>query len=228
MIIQTLKLLPITTIAVAAIIQPGHATLRTLSQLSPGDYCNTDCQTQSCHIMEKSNSTVPATDMPNWPTCTSANTADISDGGIDGECWINKTPGNYVLCTRTIEQACSLLHGGNDTTYTAWKTYNSTNHSVSQYEMNEINSSNSYYCNVTTTIKYGCAANYYATSGAGTSNISCTACPSSQTGGLGLGVGQGSSPIGTTSITDCYIPQDEEICDTSGCFDLMNKCYYKN
>lgn len=227
MIIRTATMVSISAIMMTAILQPAQATLRNISQLSPGDYCNTDCQTQTCHIMEKTDSSIPASKMPNLPTCTSANTADISDGGITGECWISKTPGNYVICTRMIENACDLLHGGSGIDYTSWETYNSTNHSVSRYEITE-NNSDYYYCKTTTVIQYGCAANYYATSGTDTSSINCTACPSSQAGGLGLGVGQGTSPIGTTSITDCYIPQDEEICDASGCFDLMNKCYYKN
>lgn len=227
MIIRTATLAPILVIAMATIPEPAQSSLRSLSQLSPGDYCNTDCQTTSCHIMEKTDTTVPASEMQDHPTCTNENTADISDGGDFGDCWLNKTPGNYVICTRTIENACNLLHDGNDIDYTSWKTYNNTNHSVSRYEITST-SSNYYYCKTTTVTKYGCAANYYATSGSDTSSIKCTACPSSKTGGLGDGVSQGASPVGSTSIIDCYIPKDEEICDASGCFDLMDKCYYKN
>ena len=78
----------------------------------------------------------------------------------------------------------------------------------------------------TKTPQYRCADSYYGTTTDGTSG--CTPCPSSQAGGLGSGVTQGSCEPGSTSITACYIPYNEELCDNSGCYDTPEDCYYKN
>lgn len=73
--------------------------------------------------------------------------------------------------------------------------------------------------------EYRCAANYYGQSTDGATG--CTPCPSSEMG-LGTGEPQGYSSAGSISITRCFIPQDYEICDSSGCFDTTNDCYYQN
>lgn len=80
-------------------------------------------------------------------------------------------------------------------------------------------------CNKLT--EYRCAQNYYGTPSLGGTS-GCTRCPSSQAGGLGSGVPYGdTATAGTTDITGCYIPENEEICDTTGCFDTPEDCYYK-
>lgn len=69
---------------------------------------------------------------------------------------------------------------------------------------------------------FKCKATYYKNG-----NV-CKRCPSSKDGGLGEGEAWGSSSVGATAITDCFIPQDIEICDDTGCFDTVGDCYWKN
>lgn len=74
--------------------------------------------------------------------------------------------------------------------------------------------------------EYRCADGYYGSSTNGTSG--CTRCPGSEAGGLGTGDIHGYSNAGTTTITGCYLSEGDEICDSTGCFDLMSDCYWKN
>lgn len=76
----------------------------------------------------------------------------------------------------------------------------------------------------TKTTEYRCAETYYGTSTDG--KTGCTRCPSSKDGGLGDGDPYGNSDAGTTDITGCYIPAGDEICDATGCFDVIADCYY--
>lgn len=66
------------------------------------------------------------------------------------------------------------------------------------------------------TFLYRCAAGYY---GSPTSSLSgCTECPS-----------PGTSVAGSnTSKTDCYIPANTQLTDSSGTFTYTTNCYYSN
>ena len=225
MIIRTKTIGTIATIAITAMIQSANAKLVDISKLTftSTGYCNDSCTEPRCPVAFKTDSSARPTTVPNFPTCTDDNTSDI---GAE-TCWRNKASGNYIICTSAEENACNLFQSTIKSSSTTWQTNNSSTHSVYR-TIETSNSSTYYYCATTSTKEYGCAANYYATSGTGTSNINCTLCPSSLSGGLGSGESNGYSATGNTLITGCYIPQDIEICDSPGCFDTTKDCYYKN
>ena len=225
MIIRTKTIGTIATIAITAMIQSANAKLVDISKLTftSTGYCNDSCTEPRCPVAFKTDSTARPTTMQALPTCTDDNTNDI---GV-ASCWRNKTSGNYIICTTVEEHACDMFKAGIKAATGSWATHNSSNHSVAR-DIEATDSSNYYHCKTTKTKEYGCAANYYATSGTGTSSINCTLCPSSLSGGLGSGESNGYSATGNTLITGCYIPQDIEICDSPGCFDTTKDCYYKN
>lgn len=200
-----IKTIPVATIiTIATIISPAHAYLRSPSSLSPGDFCNTSCQTGSCGVMHKYNAPyIPEEVLNDFDQCTDESTQDI----LFHSCWINKTAGNYMLCSQP-ENACSLFSSGGNEDY---HTLNSSKHSV---QMIEHDSSEYYFCQAST--QYGCEENYYALSGIGTSNISCTPCPSN-----------GKSATGNVYITGCYLPSGTTGTDTTGNYKYTADCYYK-
>lgn len=67
--------------------------------------------------------------------------------------------------------------------------------------------------------EYGCAAGYYTTSTTPSATMTCQRCPSS--GGI-----YGTSAIGNTSITGCYIPGGTSYNDGTGQISLSGDCYY--
>jgi len=66
-----------------------------------------------------------------------------------------------------------------------------------------------------TETEYGCDTSYYSTGGSGAS-ITCALCPT-----------PGTSDIGTTNITECYIPMGTAFSDTTGNGTYINDCHYK-
>lgn len=223
MIIRIKTIGTIAAIAIAFTNIPANAYLKSASSIQPGEYCNTSCTYKGCPVLEKTNATVLDFDLlQNLPNCTDANTQSHDSTTL---CWLNITPGNYMLCSGSDENACTLFYLDHPYT-TNWTTYNNSRYSVIRQTTSQNNSSY-YYCQATTTTEYGCDTNYYATSGIGTSNINCVKCLNSEEGGAGTGeIGQ--SNIGTTSITQCFIERGNEICNSTGCFDYMQDCYYKN
>lgn len=67
---------------------------------------------------------------------------------------------------------------------------------------------------------FKCTAGYYKHASDATS---CSTCPGLNVGGLTV---LGTSATGATSVTQCYIPDWEEICDDTGCFEFDEDCYY--
>jgi hypothetical protein len=57
---------------------------------------------------------------------------------------------------------------------------------------------------------FSCMAGYYK------NGTECTACPTG-----------GTSVVGSTDITDCYIPKNTTDSDTTGGFTYTDNCYYK-
>lgn len=209
-----------------AALSPAHAYLKSAGSLSPGDYCNTDCTTMACLLAVKSNIDIPTSMLMYYPNCTDDNTSDAG-----GTCWLNKSPGNYILCDSGGENACSLFNasisGGISSEsesyyYTDWVTYNSNQRSVTRTAYKLSSNSNYYYCQTTKTTEYGCKANYYATSGVGTSLINCaTPCPTSD------GI-SGQSSVGNTALTSCHIPMGATGSNSTGKFTYAGTSYYCN
>lgn len=76
-----------------------------------------------------------------------------------------------------------------------------------------------------------CKANYYrtsTTSGSGFSQTTTYKCPACPTYATVSGNVQGSSSSGSTSITQCYIPQGKENDDDTGVYEYTDDCYYKS
>lgn len=69
-------------------------------------------------------------------------------------------------------------------------------------------------CSCSRTYSYKCAAGYY---GQPKSSFmgQCTECP-----------GNGTSAVGSTSITSCYLPSGTSCSDTSGTCTYTSNCYY--
>ncbi|MDE6478555.1 MAG: hypothetical protein K2L94_04910, partial [Alphaproteobacteria bacterium] len=207
--------------AVATWASPGHAYLRTAGSLSPGDYCNTDCTTMACMLAVKTDIDVSFDTFTYYPDCTDDNTSDTGS-----TCWLSKTPGNYVLCDMGGESACSLYSASgaimnSGVHYSAWTTYNSTNHTVQRHKYIMNDSSNYYNCQTTKVVEYGCMANYYTTSSTATASTSCSACPTSD------GI-SGRSAAGNVAITGCYIPSGSTGSNTTGTFIYDGNSYYCN
>lgn len=100
-------------------------------------------------------------------------------------------------------------------TYSAW-TSDSANRVKRDFSQHVIEEP--YKCKKTTSIEYGCAANYYKSAGSGAS-MTCTICPS--TGGIA-----GQNQIGDTDITTCCIPAGTAFSDTYGSGKYTEKCCY--
>lgn len=198
---------------------PAHAYLRSLAELSPGDYCNTECQTFGCPIMIAANFDIPPSYALDIPDCTS----DYTDS-YQGSCWLNKQQANYMICDSGMELGCNIydylfdfaLVSGT-THYSYWERLNAN--AVIRKKMSIISGyddGNNTACTVQNSPEYGCKENYYAISGTGTSSINCTACISS-----------GRSEIGNSSVTGCYMPKDSSFSDSSGTGIYTANCYYK-
>ncbi len=84
----------------------------------------------------------------------------------------------------------------------------------------------------TGTTYFYCNVNYY------NKNNGCTLCPDSKTGtkgfweeGSGDAVSGNTYDTGAGDITDCYIDGLNELgtlCDSTGCFELTDECFYSN
>ncbi len=201
--------------AISAMMSPAYAYLRSPSTLSPGDYCDTECQSSECMRMFKTNLDIDVDQMNYLPDCSDVDTTDT----YGESCWLNKSKGNYMVCNYDGETACSFFFatgGLNDYRdgyfYSNWVRFTSA---VVLRSKSKIIDDSYYNCTAQITLEYGCAANMYATSGTGTSSIKCTACPQS-----------GHSPEGNTSISDCYLPKGTSFCDDTGCGEITENCPY--
>lgn len=84
----------------------------------------------------------------------------------------------------------------------------------------------------TGTTIFKCDVNYYK------NGNGCTACPGSKTGtngfwykSSGSGVRGETYGVGATSITECYLDGLNNLgtlCDSTGCFELTDECFYSN
>ena len=63
-----------------------------------------------------------------------------------------------------------------------------------------------------------CRVGYYSSGG----TTACTRCPSSG------GVYGTTDSTGSTAITDCFIPADTDMTDTTGTYHFADDCYYTN
>lgn len=122
------------------------------------------------------------------------------------------------LCTNSIPKICRALDIFD--TPPSWATnyicgYNVWTANGTGYEQQIETTTENETC-ISVNKTYRCAAGYYGTTTNGTSG--CTKCPT-----------PGTSNTGTnTSMTQCYIPADTEMSDSSGTYIYTKNCYYSN
>lgn len=186
---------------------------RTLTQEKPGDCTNITATRCTC--------TNGCTDVT-WTTSGMATGYEysIQCGSTCDTSRKYRCAADYYGTTTNGTTGCQ--HKDNCISDTVYKSFGSTGY---ERKITRGYNSTSRTC-VDRVVSYRCAPNYYGTSTNGTSG--CTQCPGSEAGGLGAGETNGTSNAGTTSITGCYMPKDVEICDGTGCFDLMSDCYWTN
>lgn len=127
--------------------------------------------------------------------------------GIGAVCYINNTE-QFECCQY-------------DTQYSAWTEYASEGYA--QRYVQYCNTSGSWVSATTNTnyVRRGCLPGYYGTYVKGLNKPTCTQCPSS--GGV-----YGTSAAGSTAITECYIPSNTSITDSTGTYEFTDNCDYKN
>lgn len=91
---------------------------------------------------------------------------------------------------------------------------------ISQDNIEQYATSQNWKCTVNKPYDYGCAAGYYTAATVPSATMTCTACPSS--GGAG-----GTSVVGNTAITGCFIPGGKNFAESLGAGTYTDKCFYK-
>ena len=137
----------------------------------------------------------------------------------EGECWVSSTNDALYVCAKGAEsKTCRYARPWTDQFFNNdWETIGENRAMLIDGE--ESKSIGDYTCIITPIIEYGCAAGYYTTAATPSATMTCTRCPSS--GGI-----YGTSEIGNTSITGCYIPNGTSYNDGTGDVTLSSDCYY--
>ncbi|MDE5615601.1 MAG: hypothetical protein K2I81_02080 [Alphaproteobacteria bacterium] len=144
--------------------------------------------------------------------CVSYQTMPSAGCRLSGGDNLNTT---YYCVAASAGQACHMCKCNNNQTYTAWTTGSSNRVSRTKYSTQD----NNYTCTSTSSTEYGCAAGYYTTATAASASMTCSLCPAS-------GGKNGTSTIGNTAITGCYMPANTALSDTSGNYTYTSNCYY--
>lgn len=153
-------------------------------------------------------------DMDECPTSYS-----IWDISPEGECWVNYTNDALYVCAKGSDsKTCRYASPWTEYFFNnEWETIDENR--VMLIDGEKSKSIGDYTCIITPIIEYGCAAGYYTTAASPSATMTCTRCPAS--GGI-----YGTSEIGNTSITGCYIPSNTSYNDGTGNVTLSGDCYY--
>ena len=137
----------------------------------------------------------------------------------NGACWVSYTNNALYVCARnTNSKACPYEPTWHEYFYNNdWEPIGENR--VALIDGKNTQSINNYTCTMDPYIDYGCAAGFYTTATTPNATMTCTRCPSS--GGI-----YGTSEIGNTSITGCYIPNGTSYNDGTGNVTLSGDCYY--
>lgn len=217
-----MKKIIFTTVLMGVMSLPAMADLRVVAS---DTYVGTKCYDEEYSYASRySNSLVYKTVGPSYLWNLEDYEADRCPDSFDdwrnspeGQCWLGYENGALYACAKRAFN--NDYENKKDCEWSiAWVVTDewmaTGNNRVSKALSITGSSVGNYTCNAVVGYEYGCVAGYYQSGGSGAS-MTCSKCPT-----------PGTSDIGNTEISRCYVPSGSGYGDGSGTFKVSGKCWH--